>query len=107
MASPKALENGLRFRAEAHLPARPNTFMSIETLISKQNPDGGWPYLRGRSWTEPTVYAVLALLAAGETEAARRGLRWITSLERPDGGWAPQAGIDESTWVTALVALLP
>ena len=51
--------------------------MTIEILAGKQNRDGGWPYVRGSSWTEPTVYAVLALLAAGETERARRGLRWI------------------------------
>ncbi len=81
--------------------------MSIEELVGKQNRDGGWPYIRGASWTEPTVYAVLALLAAGETESARRGLRWIVWHERADGGWPAQPGIDQSTWVTSLVALLP
>ncbi len=81
--------------------------MSIETLISKQNGDGGWPYVRGRSWTEPTVYAILALLAAGEKEAADRGLRWLRATQRSDGGWAPQLGVDESNWTTGLAALLP
>jgi len=81
--------------------------MTIDILAGKQNPDGGWPYVRGASWTEPTVYSVLAMLAAGETEAAGRGLRWILRAGRPDGGFPPQAGIDESTWVTALVAVLP
>jgi hypothetical protein len=81
--------------------------MSIEELVGKQNKDGGWPYTRGASWTEPTAYAVLALLAAGESEYARRGLRWIVGHERSDGGWPAQPGIDQSTWVTALVALLP
>jgi prenyltransferase/squalene oxidase-like repeat protein len=81
--------------------------MSIEILLNKQNPDGGWPYVRGVSWTEPTVYAVLALLGAGETERATRGLEWLLARQLPDGGWPPQACIDESTWVTALVALIP
>ena len=81
--------------------------MTIEILAGKQNPDGGWPYVRGSSWTEPTVYAVLALLAAGQTEPAKRGLQWIRATGRPDGGWPPQAGVNLSTWVTALVALLP
>ena len=81
--------------------------MSIGALVNKQNPDGGWPYLRGGSWTEPTVYAVMALLAAGETESANRGLKWLRSTRRPDGGWAPRPGIDQSEWVTGLVALLP
>jgi hypothetical protein len=81
--------------------------MSIEALVSKQNQDGGWSYRRGNSWTEPTVYAVMALLTAGEKEAAGRGLRWLMATQRRDGGWAPQAGVDQSTWVTGLVALLP
>src|SRR5712692_8094519 len=81
--------------------------MSIELLVSKQNRDGGWPYVRGASWTEPTVYAVLALLAAGETVPARRGLDWLCARQLPDGGWPPQTGFDESNWVTALAALLP
>jgi hypothetical protein len=81
--------------------------MSIEALASRQNPDGGWSYLRGKSWTEPTAYAVMALLVAGEKEPAARGLRWLMAMQRRDGGWAPQAGVDQSTWVTGLVALLP
>jgi len=81
--------------------------MSITTLVNKQNRDGGWAYVRGCSWTEPTVYAVLALLAFGETEAARKGLSWLRAQQLPDGGWPPQGGFDESTWVTALAALVP
>jgi hypothetical protein len=81
--------------------------MSLDFLLGKQNSDGGWPYVRGVSWTEPTVYAVLALLSAGTREPAERGLRWIQSLQRPDGGWSTQAAIPDSAWVTALVALLP
>lgn len=81
--------------------------MSLEGLLSKQNPDGGWPYHRGNSWTEPTVYAVAALLAAGENTPAGHGLSWLAAAQRADGGWAPQPGVEESTWVTGLVALLP
>ena len=87
--------------------ASPTLFMSTALLVSKQNRDGGWPYVRGASWTEPTVYAILALLATGQTEAANRGFDWLRSRQLPDGGWPPQEGFDESTWVTALVALLP
>jgi hypothetical protein len=81
--------------------------MSIEWLIAKQNPDGGWPYARGASWTEPTAYAILALLAEGDSPAAERGIRWMQLAQRADGGWPPQRGVDHSTWVTALAALLP
>src|SRR5258707_9576056 len=81
--------------------------MSIEILAGKQNQDGGWPYVRGRSWTEPTAYAVLAMLGAGNAEPAKKGLQWIRAAQLPDGGWPHQTGIDDSSWVTALVALLP
>jgi hypothetical protein len=81
--------------------------MSIATLISKQNTDGGWPYMRGKSWTEPTVYAVISLLAAGEQEAAHRAIAWLRRTQRPDGGWSPREDVEDSNWTTALVALLP
>lgn len=80
--------------------------MPIGALIAKQNRDGGWPYSRGGSWTEPTVYAIMALFLAGEAASAQRGLAWLGSIRRRDGGWPPRAGVDLSTWVTALVALL-
>ena len=81
--------------------------MSVEALIGKQNPDGGWPYRRGASWAEPTVYAVLSLLDGGQSAPAARGIAWLKSLERSDGGWPPCAQVDESCWTTALVALIP
>jgi hypothetical protein len=85
-----------------------------EELLDRQNQDGGWGYGRvGSSWTETTCYALLAL-AAGEVyqsdsvrDAIHRGVTWIASRQRPDGGWAPRDGVDESTWVTALALLLP
>jgi Prenyltransferase and squalene oxidase repeat len=81
--------------------------MPIDLLLSTQNRDGGWSYVRGASWTEPTVYATLALLASGEAAAAQRGLGWLRARQLSDGGWPPRAGIDDSCWVTALAALLP
>ena len=86
-----------------------------EELLERQNQDGGWSYGKGgTSWTEPTCYALLTL-AAGQVSAsdaprkaaARRGIEWLGSRQRPDGGWAPRDGVDQSTWVTALTLLLP
>jgi len=78
-----------------------------QILAARQNPDGGWSYARGVSWTEPTVYAALALLDANDPEPVRRAVNWLRAAQRPDGGWPPQRGVDQSSWVTALVALLP
>jgi hypothetical protein len=81
--------------------------MSVDFLLSAQNPDGGWSYVRGASWTEPTVYATLALTLSGETVKASRGLAWLNARQLSDGGWPPKKALDESSWVTALVALIP
>jgi len=81
--------------------------MSIELIVGKQNLDGGWPYRQGVSWTEPTAFAILAALAQGRQEAAARGAEWLRRVQRADGGFPPQTAVDESTWVTSLVALLP
>jgi hypothetical protein len=83
----------------------PKDLELVAALIDAQNPDGGWPYRKGTSWTEPTV---LSLLAMGpESPVSARGFAWLRGRQRSDGGWSPQAGVDEATWVTSLVALLP
>jgi hypothetical protein len=79
----------------------------IQALLARQNADGGWPYAKGVSWTEPTVLAALALLAGGHQDSADRGICWLETVGRADGGWAPQPAVAESTWVTSLVTLLP
>ena len=78
------------------------------SLLVSQNPDGGWPYQRGGpSWTEPTAYALLALMGQGSVaEPVERGLRWLNAAQRPDGGWPAQPAVRQSAWVTAAAALL-
>src|SRR5579885_1078218 len=78
-------------------------------LLRLQNSDGGWGFHGGGSWTEPTCFALLALSTAGiaDSESNRRAVSWLSSRQQSDGGWAPRAGVNQSTWVTALALLLP
>jgi squalene cyclase len=79
----------------------------IEAIVAAQNPDGGWGYRGGASWTEPTAFALLALSGDVAAEhSLRRGREWLRLSQRSDGGFAPRPSIEESTWVTALPVLL-
>lgn len=70
-------------------------------LENSQNTDGGWGIRPAApSWTEPTALAALALANA-------RGIAWLAQTQLPDGGWPPNPNVSRSTWVTAIVALLP
>ena len=83
-------------------------YRALENIRAAQNPDGGWPYRKGGSWTEPTVYALLAHQAGrAAVPRSREALTWLRGAQRSDGGWTPRPSVDQSTWVTALAALLP
>jgi hypothetical protein len=53
--------------------------------------------------------ALLALLAESPagSPAIKRGAEWLRTAQSPDGGWSPQPAVPGSTWVGALVGLLP
>lgn len=89
--------------------AAPSKLMDTTSIVSLQNHDGGWPYRKGgSSWTEPTVFALLAQSAGkGDPQSLERGLNWLRSVQRQDGGWPPSPSVTQSTWVTAVVGLLP
>jgi squalene-hopene/tetraprenyl-beta-curcumene cyclase len=86
---------------------------AVQWLVDHQNPDGGWgedlrsyddPATwagRGESTASQTAWALLALLAAGSTDAARsqtggggdtataveRGVGFLVDTQRGDGNW--------------------
>lgn len=89
----------------------------IQQLLAVQSPDGGWPYRKGSSWTEPTAFVVLALQSDQMVkpvnrpvlDAAKRGAEWLLAQQKISGGWAPNAAVSECTSVTSIatLALLP
>jgi squalene-hopene/tetraprenyl-beta-curcumene cyclase len=72
---------------------------AVVWLEDHQNEDGGWGedarsyddprwIGRGPSTASQTAWALLALHAAGETgEAVARGVAWLVTTQREDGGW--------------------
>ncbi|MFD8324171.1 squalene--hopene cyclase [Streptomyces lydicus] len=88
--------------AAAGVPgSHPAVRRAVRWLEQVQNEDGGWgedqrSYQdkerwagRGASTASQTAWALMALLAAGEreSEAVRRGVRWLTGTQRDDGSW--------------------
>ena len=58
------------------------------SIASMQEPSGAIPWTVGEHtdiWNH--VEAAMALLVGGEVEAAERALRWVPTLQRPDGSW--------------------
>jgi squalene-hopene/tetraprenyl-beta-curcumene cyclase len=72
---------------------------AVRWLEDRQNADGGWGedcrsyddpawIGRGVSTASQTAWALLALDAAGErSSAVRRGVQWLVTTQRGDGGW--------------------
>ncbi len=82
----------------------PQIQQAAEWIRSVQNADGGWgescasyddPVLRGVGVSTPsqTAWAILGLLAAGDTrsDSVAKGVRWLLERQQQDGSW------DEST----------
>jgi squalene-hopene/tetraprenyl-beta-curcumene cyclase len=84
---------------------KPYVRRAVEWLCSVQNDDGGWgetlasyddPTQKGigPSTASQTAWALLGLLAAGETESevVRRGISYLLKNQNPDGTW------DDASW---------
>ena len=78
----------------------PAVLAGVRWLESRQQPDVGWGETPasyadrslagvGEPTPSQTAWAVAGLLAAGrhDTPAARRGIQWLITHQRPDGDW--------------------
>ncbi len=78
----------------------PQIQQAAEWIRMVQNADGGWgercasyddPSLRGvgPSTASQTAWAILGLLAAGDTrsDSVAKGIRWLLQQQNPDGSW--------------------
>jgi len=66
------------------------TGRGVDYVLDAQEPDGSWFGRWGANHLYGTGAAVPALVAAGvppEHEAIRRAVRWLESVQQPDGGW--------------------
>lgn len=82
-------------------PAAPEVRRAVDWLVSIQNADGGWGedcasyrldyagYEKAASAASQTAWAVLGLMAAGETHhpAVARGVAWLVERQGQDGLW--------------------
>jgi len=82
--------------------ASPMVRRAADWLVAIQNPDGGWGencdsyrldyqgYQPHPSGASQTAWALLGLMAAGETDhpAVTRGIAWLTARQGDDGFWA-------------------
>jgi hypothetical protein len=80
----------------------------LEELFRAQNPDGGFPYLRGgESASEPSLLMLLGGLAQTTDSAQMQRLSaWVLARQNSDGSIGYSATLPlESRWLTALLAI--
>lgn len=83
---------------------QPRVRRAVEWLVAYQNENGGWGEScasygdaawrgRGPSTASQTAWALLAMVAAGETRhrATDRGVRYLIGSQQPDGQWLEDA----------------
>jgi len=88
----------------------PDVARSAASIVAAQEADGAIPWTPGQHtdvWNH--VEAAMALLVAGEVDAAERAIRWCVRTQRGDGSWPMKvvAGrVDDASGETNMSAYL-
>jgi prenyltransferase/squalene oxidase-like repeat protein len=70
----------------------------VERLLAKRGDNGSY-----QGWPGTSAYAVLALRAAGENEAASPTVAWLRKVQGKDGGWGNLPGEESTAEITGAV----
>jgi len=70
----------------------------VERLLSKRGDNGSY-----QGWPGTSAYAVLALRAAGENDAASPTVAWLRKVQGKDGGWGNLPGGESTAEITGAV----
>jgi hypothetical protein len=79
------------FRILLSAETKARTKAAVERLLARQNQDGGWGQLPGLASdayaTGQVLYAVNMAGVSRDRAELQRGIRFLTSNQRPDGSW--------------------
>jgi hypothetical protein len=99
-----AFSQSLAILATSRLGGAPAS--AVRFLASSECADGGFPLDFAQkscvSYPDATALDVQALLAAGRPGQAKRGLRWLASVQQPDGGFIAPPGTASNSNSTGL-----
>ncbi len=80
-----------------------------ESILTAQNPDGGWGAQRGQSSNiEATAFALLALGILRDKFLKNnidRGVAWLVQMQKPDGSFPYMANLREGSWASPLAVI--
>ncbi|MFQ6051586.1 MAG: prenyltransferase/squalene oxidase repeat-containing protein [Candidatus Hydrothermarchaeota archaeon] len=81
---------------------------TAQGLIKRQNEDGGWAKVKGKSDTLVTAQVLMALLKSGkeDSDAVKKGIEYLKSKQNPDGSFEGEEGLKTGITANSVLALI-